>query len=109
MSHFMPEMKSKFRLYSTSPSETAPAMFVFVDNATFPPTHLLCIEHRRNEIASQCRGEMPVVNAKGVMRLFINHIVHYRQWHGRTFPVGGATAAYLCVFWLYLSFLTFIF
>lgn len=75
MPHFMPEMRGEFRPYSTSPSETAPAMFVFVDNATFPPTHLLCIEHRRNEMGSQCRGEMPGVNVKGVIRLFINHSV----------------------------------
>lgn len=73
MPHFMPEVKSKFRLHSAVPRETAPAMFVFVDNATFPPTHLVCIEQRRNEIRSQCRGEMPGVNAKGVIRLFINH------------------------------------
>lgn len=64
-------MRGEFRPYSTLPSETAPAMFVFVDNATFPPTYL----HRRNEMGSQCRGEMPGVNAKGVIGLFINHSV----------------------------------
>lgn len=33
----------------TSSGITAPAMFVFVNNATSPPTRLLCIVHR-NEI-----------------------------------------------------------
>lgn len=73
MPHFTPERRSTFCLYSTSPGETAPAMFVFVDNATFPQTHLLCIELRRNEIWSQCRGEMPAVYAESIIRLFINH------------------------------------
>lgn len=79
MPHFVHEMKSKFRLYSSLPRETAPAMFVFVDNAIFPPTNLLCIEPMRIEISSQCRGKIPGVNERGVIRLFIK--LYYSELH----------------------------